>query len=87
VQQWQHDLAPRPRNPIVENFLGTSPLDNRRICFDASPLSYVTAGPSPPAFLIVWGLRDDIVDCKTQSEAFRDALKRALFRVHSGGWR
>ena len=41
--QWTHDLTSRPNDKIVEKFLGTSPMQNRRVYFDASPISYATA--------------------------------------------
>ena len=40
--QWTHDLPLRPNDKIVEKFLGASPMQNRRVYFDASPISYAT---------------------------------------------
>ncbi len=40
--QWTRDLATRPNDKIVEKFLGVSPMQNRRVYFDASPISYAT---------------------------------------------
>src|SRR6185369_9924091 len=40
--QWLHDQITRPRDQISEKFLGASPMQNRRIYFDASPTSYAT---------------------------------------------
>ena len=40
--QWTHDLTSRPNDKIVEKFLGISPMQNRRVNFDASPISYAT---------------------------------------------
>ena len=83
VQQWNHDLAVRVRDPIVEKFIGKSPIDDRRIFFDASPLSYATARADAPAFLLIWGTEDDIVDNHLQSAPFRDALKQARIYVRT----
>jgi len=83
VQQWQHDIYARPRDSIVEKLLGKSPIDDRRIYFEASPMSYATARPNAPAYLLIWGTQDDIVDYCPQSEAFRDALKQAQFYVRT----
>lgn len=80
-EQWKHDLLTRPRDNIVEKFLGASPIDNRRVYFDASPLSYTTQDNNTTSFLVVWGTEDDIVDVKTQSEVFMLALKQARFFV------
>ena len=79
VQQWNHDLGPRLRDSICEKFLGAAPLENRRIYFDASPMSYATSDNNATAFLLSWGTEDDIVDRATQSEAFLVALKQARF--------
>jgi len=75
--QWRHDQLTRPRDHIVERFLGASLVDDRRVYFDASPLSYVSAKNNATAFLVAWGTADDIVDHRTQSEAFLEALKQA----------
>lgn len=81
LAQWTHDLSFRPRDPIVEKFLGTSPLQNRRIYFDASPISYATVDHNQVRFLLIHGTDDDIVDAPTQSGAFLTALTQAGFFV------
>jgi len=81
--QWRHDQLSRPRDHIVERFLGASLLDDRRIYFEASPLSYVSAKNNAAAFLVTWGTADDIVDHRTQAEAFLEALKQAGHYVRS----
>src|SRR5919201_4918457 len=73
-QQWLHDLHSRPRDSIVEKFIGVSAVDDKRPYFDAPPPSYVSAKNNSTSFLVVWGTRDDIVDRVTQSEAFLFAL-------------
>jgi acetyl esterase/lipase len=75
--QWQHDLVARPRDQITEKFLGAAPIDDRKLYFDASPISYATRANNQNAFLIAYGTEDDVVDVKTQSEAFVLALKQA----------
>jgi acetyl esterase/lipase len=77
ARQWRHDQVSRPRDQIVEKFLGVSLLDDRRVYFDASPLSYVSARSSATAFLLAWGTGDDIADPREQGEAFLEALKQA----------
>lgn len=79
--QWEHDLAQRPGDSICERFLGAPLFDDRRLYFEASPLSYVTRDASQTAFLLAWGTEDDVVDRATQSEAFLRALKQAGFFV------
>jgi acetyl esterase/lipase len=75
--QWRHDQLARPRDPIVERFLGVSLIDDRRPYFEASPLSWVSARSNATAFLVVWGTEDDVVDPKQQSAVFLEALKQA----------
>src|SRR3981189_1868371 len=58
ARRWPHDQVSRPRDQIVEKFLGASLIDDRRIYFDASPLSYVSAKNNGTAFLLVWGAAD-----------------------------
>jgi acetyl esterase/lipase len=75
--QWQHDLVARPTDQITEKFLGKAPIDDRQLYFDASPMSYVTRANNQTAFFIAYGTEDDVVDIKTQSEAFVLALKQS----------
>lgn len=78
AQQWRHDLSSRPADQnIVQLFLGATPATDRRLCFEASPLSYAIERLNKPAFLLAWGTRDDVVDPATQSEPFLEALKLA----------
>jgi acetyl esterase/lipase len=83
AQQWRHDQMSRPRDHITEKFLGASLLDDRRVYFDASPLSYVSQANNAVSFLINWGTEDDIVDPKAQGEMFVEALKQARYYVRS----
>lgn len=77
--QWEHDQLTRPRDNISEKFLGASPMVNRRVYFEASPLSYTTVDRNTTRFLLLYGHEDDIVDPKTQSERFLLSLKQAQF--------
>jgi acetyl esterase/lipase len=81
LAQWTHDQTARPRDPIVEKFLGVSPMQNRRIYFEASPISYATIDHNQIRFLLIHGTDDDIVDPATQSGAFLTALTQAGFFV------
>ena len=83
ARQWRHDQISRPRDPIVDKFLGASLIDDRRIYFDASPISYVSAKNNGTAFLLAWGTEDDVVDHKEQGEAFLEALKQSGHYVRS----
>jgi acetyl esterase/lipase len=79
LQQWSRDQLARPRDQIVEKLLGVAPMENRRLYFDASPMSYATSDNNATAFLLTYGTDDDIVDYRPQSEAFLLALKQARF--------
>jgi acetyl esterase/lipase len=83
ARQWRHDQVSRPRDQIVEKFLGTSLLDDRLAYLEASPLSYVSAKTNATAFLLAWGTEDDVVDHEEQSEALLEALKQAGHYVRS----
>ena len=78
TQQWRHDLLSRLGDQqIVALFLGASPPQDRRLFFDASPISYAIEKNKRAAFLVAWGTADDIVDYHTQAEPFVEALKQA----------
>jgi acetyl esterase/lipase len=83
VQQWNHDLVTRPRDQIVERYLGTTPMDNRKIYFEASPINYAIRANNQVSFFLTWGTSDDIVS-PSQSEAFLLALKQAEFPLGGG---
>ena len=51
-------------------------MQNRRVYFDSSPVSYATADRNRARFLLVNGTADDIVD-PTQAQAFQTALNQA----------
>jgi acetyl esterase/lipase len=75
--QWKHDQISRPRDQIAEKYLGASPMQNRRVFFDGSPISYATVDRTRARFLLIHGTADDVVDPATQSEAFQQALNQA----------
>jgi acetyl esterase/lipase len=79
LAQWGHDLVARPQDNISEKYLGAAPYTNRKIYFEASPISYATADKNSTRFLLIHGDHDDIVDPATQSTAFLMALKQAGF--------
>jgi acetyl esterase/lipase len=78
VQQWMHDQAVRGEDHIVQYFLGCAPRDNRKLYFEASPMSYVEKARNTTAFLLTHGTEDDVVD-RIQTDDFHDQLKIAGF--------
>jgi len=81
LAQWTHDLATRPRDMIVEKFLGAPPMQDRHRYFEASPISYATTDRNQVRFLLIHGTDDNIVDSPSQSGAFLTALAQAGFFV------
>jgi acetyl esterase/lipase len=77
LAQWQHDQIARPHDQITEKYLTASPMQNRRVYFDSSPMSYATADRNRARFLLIHGTADDVVDPTTQSQAFQNALNQA----------
>ena len=52
-------------------------MENRRIYFDSSPMSYATVDRNKAKFLLIHGTDDDVVDPPSQSGAFQIALNQA----------
>jgi acetyl esterase/lipase len=80
---WQDFLRQTPRGNAVEQFLGAAPMDDRKLYFEASPLSYAVTANNKVAVLLAWGTEDDLVDVEQQSRPFMLALKQAGFFVRS----
>ena len=81
--QWEQDLMRRPLDNVAQKFLGATPMENRRLFFEASPISYATTDRNKTAVLLVTGTEDDVVDRRTQNDAFLRALKQAGFFVRT----
>jgi len=76
LAQWHHDQIARPRDQIAEKFLGASPMQNRKLYFESSPISYATIDRNKTSFMLVHGTADDIVD-PAQTQQFWQALNQA----------
>lgn len=83
VAMWQPGQITNPGDNLVQSFLGAPPMQDRRLYFDASPISYATVQRNQTAVFLGWGDADDVVDPRTQSEPFLLALKQAGFFVRS----
>jgi acetyl esterase/lipase len=79
MAQWRHSQLAHPGDNLVESMLGVSPVKDRRIYFEASPISHAIAANNKTAVFVIWGTEDDIVDYKTQSLEFLSALRQAEF--------
>jgi acetyl esterase/lipase len=79
VEMWQRYQATGPRENNIEKFLGASPMENRRLYFDASPISYATLDNNQTAVFLACGTEDDLVNRQANTDAFLLALKQAGF--------
>jgi acetyl esterase/lipase len=80
---WQRYAVNSPKVNNIEHFLGASPMDDRRIYFESSPINYATFVNNKLAVYLSVGTEDDLVDRRTQTDAFLAALKQANFFVRS----
>jgi acetyl esterase/lipase len=80
---WEAYRVASPLDNNIENFLGAALPENRRLYFDASPISHATYANNKTAVLLACGTEDDLVDRKPHSEAFLKALKQAGFFARS----
>jgi acetyl esterase/lipase len=81
IAMWTTYQNQGPSENNIQKFLGTSPMENRQLYFDASPISYATFANNKIGVLLVTGTEDDLVDRKAHTEAFQLALKQAGFFV------
>jgi acetyl esterase/lipase len=81
LAQWKQSQIHNPGDNLVESLLGASPAQNRRLYFDASPMSYATTDNNKTAMFLIWGTEDDVVDYRAQSLEFMTALKQAEFQA------
>ena len=78
-EMWERYRADSPRDNNIENFLGCSPMENRRLYFDATPISYATYGNNQTAVLLASGIEDDLVDRRRHADVFLRALTQPGF--------
>ncbi|MEA2936973.1 MAG: hypothetical protein QOC56_477 [Alphaproteobacteria bacterium] len=81
VAQWKQSQIGNPGDNLVECMLGASLAQDRRLYFEASPISYATTGNNKTAVFLIWGTEDDVVDYRSQSLVFLQALKQAEFQA------
>jgi acetyl esterase/lipase len=83
AEMWQKYNLQSPGNNNIEKFLGASLADNRKLYFDASPISYAVTANNKLAVHLSAGTEDDLVDRKANTDAFVLALKQAGFFVRT----
>jgi acetyl esterase/lipase len=77
IAMWTNYQVQGGRENNFQKFIGASPMENRQVYFDASPISYATYANSAIGVLLVSGTEDDLVDKKLQTDPFQLALKQA----------
>jgi len=83
VANWNDFNRQTPGDNATDIFLGATPMDDRKVYFDASPVSYAVRANNKVSVFLTWGTEDDLVNVREQSEAFMLALKQAGFFVRS----
>jgi acetyl esterase/lipase len=83
LEMWQRYALDSPMANNIETLIGVAPMQDRRVYFDASPISYVTTSNNKIAVLLSCGTEDDLVDKARQTDAFLHALKQAGFFARS----
>ena len=81
LAMWATYRHQSPLDNNIEKFLGASPMENRQIYFDSSPINYATFANNKIAVLLATGTQDDLVDRAAHTDAFQLALKQAGFFV------
>src|SRR6266446_6100613 len=79
LDMWQRYALYSPRENNIENFLGASPMEDPRLYFEASPINYASFANNAIGVLLCVGTEDDLVDRRSQTDAFLVRLKRANF--------
>ena len=83
LNMWNMYNMRHPGENNIEKFIGASPLDNRQLYFDASPISYAVRANNKVAVHLSVGTEDDLVDRKANTDAFALALYQAGFFVRT----
>jgi acetyl esterase/lipase len=83
LAMWTSYQLDGPRDNNIEKMLGASPMENRQLYFDATPISYATFANNKIGVLLVTGTEDDIVPPRAHFDPFLLALKQAGFFVRT----
>jgi acetyl esterase/lipase len=83
LDMWQRYQLGSPRDNNIEKFIGVSPMESRKLYFDASPISYATLANNHIGVFLACGTEDDLVDRRANTDAFLLALKQAGFFVRT----
>src|SRR3982074_1921035 len=83
VEMWQRYQLQSPRENNIENFMGASPMDDPKLYFEASSISYATFANNHIGVLRRVAPGDDLVDRRAPTDAFLLRLKQANFFVRT----
>jgi acetyl esterase/lipase len=84
VKEMYHKYnAQTPIENNIQHFLGTTPMENPRLYFEASSISYATVANNQTGVYLAVGTEDDLVNRAPQTDAFQLALKQAGFFVRT----
>jgi acetyl esterase/lipase len=81
AEMWGKYNIQSPKQNNIEWFLGKSLPEDRKLYFDASPISYAVTANNKLAVHLSVGTEDDLVDRRAHTDAFMLALKQAGFFV------
>jgi acetyl esterase/lipase len=80
---WQQFHLQSPAVNNVAMHLGASPMQESRPYFEGTPINHATFANNQLAVYLCCGTEDDLVDRRTQTDAFLLALKQANFFVRT----
>jgi acetyl esterase/lipase len=83
VEMWQRYQLQSPRENNIENFMGMAPMEDPQRYFEASSINYTTFANNQIGVFLAVGTEDDLVDRRTQTDAFLMRLKQANFFVRT----
>jgi acetyl esterase/lipase len=83
AEMWHKYNAQSPMQNNIAMFLGKGLHEDRKIYFEASPISYAITANNKVAVHLSVGTEDDLVDRKAHTDAFVLALKQAGFFVRT----
>jgi acetyl esterase/lipase len=83
AEMWGKYNIQSPKQNNIEWFLGKSLAEDRKLYFDASPISHAITANNKVAVHLSVGTEDDLVDRRANTDAFVLALKQAGFFVRT----
>ena len=79
IEMWERYRADSPRDNNIENFVGASPMEDRRSISTRRRSATRPMATTRPRCCCACGTEDDLVDRRRNTDAFLRALKQAGF--------